>query len=69
MNQRTFALIAVSIATLIYGVTYTIAKDVMPNYIKPYGFILLRVSSATLIFWTVGSVSYTHLTLPTICSV
>ena len=54
MNQRTFALIAVSIATLIYGVTYTIAKDVMPNYIKPYGFILLRVSSATLIFWTVG---------------
>jgi len=54
MTQRTFALIAVSIATLIYGVTYTIAKDVMPNYIKPYGFILLRVSSATLIFWTVG---------------
>ena len=54
MNQRTFAIIAVSIATLIYGVTYTVAKDVMPNYIKPYGFILLRVSSATLIFWTVG---------------
>ena len=54
MNQRTFALIAVSIATLIYGVTYTIAKDVMPNYIKPYGFIVLRVSSATLIFWTAG---------------
>lgn len=54
MNQRAFALIAVSIATLIYGVTYTIAKDVMPNHIKPYGFILLRVSSATLIFWTVG---------------
>jgi drug/metabolite transporter (DMT)-like permease len=54
MNQRTFALIAVSIATLIYGVTYTIAKDVMPNHIKPYGFILLRVSVATLIFWTAG---------------
>jgi drug/metabolite transporter (DMT)-like permease len=54
MNQRTFALIAVSIATLIYGITYTVAKDVMPNYIKPYGFILLRVSIATLIFWTAG---------------
>ena len=39
MNQRTFALIAVSIATLIYSLTYTIAKEVMPNYIKPYGFI------------------------------
>ncbi|MCI2229900.1 DMT family transporter [Polaribacter sp. MSW13] len=54
MNQRTLALIAVSIATLIYGVTFTIAKDVMPTYVKPYAFILLRVSGATLVFWTVG---------------
>ena len=54
MNQRTVALIAVSIATLIYGVTFTIAKDVMPTYIKPFAFILLRVFSATTIFWTIG---------------
>jgi len=52
MNQRTIALIAVSIATLIYGVTFTIAKEVMPIYIQPYAFILLRVSSGTLVFWT-----------------
>ena len=52
MNQRTIALIAVSIATLIYGVTFNIAKEVMPIYIQPYAFILLRVSSGTLVFWT-----------------
>ena len=54
MNQRTLALIAVSIATLIYGVTFTVAKEVMPIYVKPFAFILLRVSGATLVFWMVG---------------
>lgn len=54
MNTRTLALIAVSIATLIYGVTFTIAKDVMPLYVKPYGLILLRVSGATIVFWIAG---------------
>lgn len=54
MNQRTLALIAVSIGTLIYGVNYTIAKEVMPFYVKPFAFILLRVSGATLIFWILG---------------
>ena len=53
-NTRTLALIAVSIATLIYGVNYTIAKEVMPLYVKPFGFILLRVIGATTIFWTLG---------------
>lgn len=51
MNQRALALIATTIATLIYGVTFTIAKDVMPLYIKPFGFILLRVAGATFVFW------------------
>ncbi|WP_366084914.1 hypothetical protein [Polaribacter sp.] len=44
MKTRTLALIAVTIATIIYGVNYTIAKDVMPTYVKPYAFILLRVA-------------------------
>lgn len=54
MNTRTIALIALSITALIYGVTFTIAKEVMPLHIKPYGFILLRVSGATAVFWFVG---------------
>ena len=54
MNQRTLALIAVSIGTLIYGVNYTIAKEVMPLFLKPFAFIILRVGGATLIFWILG---------------
>ncbi|PWG06033.1 DMT family transporter [Polaribacter aquimarinus] len=54
MNSRILALIAVFIAAIIYGLNYTIAKDVMPFYVKPYAFILLRVSGATLFFWCIG---------------
>jgi len=54
MNTRTLALLALSIAALIYGVTFTIAKDVMPLHIKPYGFILVRVAGATVVFWLLG---------------
>lgn len=54
MNTRTLALIAVSIATLIYGLNYTIAKEVMPRYIEPFGFILIRVIGANAIFWLIS---------------
>lgn len=54
MNQRTLALVAVFVATLIYGVTFTVAKEVMPIYIEPFGFILLRVGGATIVFWLLG---------------
>jgi len=54
MNRRSIALSLVSIATLIYGVTFTIAKDVMPFYVKPDAFILLRVLGATVVFWLAG---------------
>lgn len=54
MSQRTLALIATSIATLIYGVTFTVAKEVMPLYIKPSGFILIRVGCAAMVFWLLG---------------
>lgn len=54
MKPRSMAIIALFIAALIYGVTFTIAKEVMNVHIKPFGFILLRVSGATLVFWLVG---------------
>lgn len=54
INQRTIALIAVTIATIIYGLNYSIAKEVMPTYVKPFGFILIRVIGATTIFWVLG---------------
>ncbi len=54
MNSRNIALIFAFLAALIYGVSFTVAKDVMPAYIKPYAFIALRVLGATLLFWIVG---------------
>jgi len=54
MNKRTLALLAAFGASAIYGINHTIAKDVMPTYIQPYGFILLRVSGAAILFWIIG---------------
>lgn len=51
MNGRTLALIALSITALIYGITFTIAKEVMPKHILPYGFIVVRIGGAAIFFW------------------
>ncbi len=51
MQQKTNAYIAAFLVALIYGLNYTIAKEVMPTYIKPFGLILLRVIGATILFW------------------
>jgi drug/metabolite transporter (DMT)-like permease len=53
MSKRNIALIGATIVSLIYGVTFTIAKDVMPHYIDAYGFILLRVGGSSILFWIV----------------
>ena len=54
MNKRTLALLSAFGASAIYGLNHTIAKDVMPTYIQPYGFILLRVSGAAILFWLIS---------------
>ncbi|MGV3697794.1 DMT family transporter [Flavobacterium sp.] len=54
MSRRAWSLIAALMVSIIYGVSFTIAKDVMPTYVKPYGFILLRVIGATILFWAVS---------------
>lgn len=53
MSKRNLALIGATLVSIIYGVTFTIAKDVMPAYIDAYGFILLRVGGSVLLFWSV----------------
>ena len=53
MSKRTIALIGATIVSIIYGLTFTIAKDVMPNYVDAYGFIIMRVGGATILFWLV----------------
>ncbi|NCT19040.1 MAG: EamA family transporter [Flavobacteriaceae bacterium CG_4_8_14_3_um_filter_34_10] len=51
MNKRFIALLAATTASTIYAINHTIAKGLMPVYIEPYGFILLRVSGAAALFW------------------
>ncbi|MCM5662444.1 DMT family transporter [Galbibacter mesophilus] len=54
MDKRILALLAAFGASLIYGINHTVAKDVMPTYIQPFGFIMLRVTGATFLFWLIS---------------
>jgi drug/metabolite transporter (DMT)-like permease len=51
MSRTVKVHIALFIVTLIYGATFTIAKEVMPLYVKPFAFIMLRIwVAASLLF-------------------
>nr|WP_299214644.1 DMT family transporter [uncultured Allomuricauda sp.] len=54
MSKRTLAIMAAIGATTIYGINHTIAKGVMPNYVGPFGFIMLRVVGAAILFWCIS---------------
>ena len=54
MDKRTLGFLAALGAAIIYGLNHTIAKNVMPTYITPFGFILLRVLGAAILFWLVS---------------
>ncbi|MBE15233.1 MAG: DMT family transporter [Dokdonia sp.] len=51
MSKRHLAFLAAFGASFIYGLNHTLAKDIMPVHIKPFGFIMLRVLGAALLFW------------------
>lgn len=50
-NKRFWAHMALLAVNAIYGLNYVFAKDVMPVYIQPSGFILTRVIGAVVLFW------------------
>ncbi len=54
MKKRTLAIFAAIGATTIYGLNHTIAKGVMPDVVQPYGFIMLRVIGAAILFWGIS---------------
>ena len=54
MNSRILALLAATLASTIYALNHTLAKGLMPNVIDAYGFILLRVLGAGIIFWVIS---------------
>lgn len=50
MSTRVKVHISLFIVSLIYGATFSLAKEVMPAYISPFTFILLRVAAALVLF-------------------
>lgn len=51
MSKRNIALLAVFSTAVFYGITYSVAKDVMPRYLSPFAFVWIRVAVTTLLFW------------------
>jgi len=50
MNKQVQVHAALFLVALIYGSNYSIAKEVMPAYVGPFGLIVIRVVSAALFF-------------------
>ena len=54
MNRTALAHISLTLVAVIYAANYLVAKAVLdPGYIQPFGFILLRVLAAGIVFWIV----------------
>lgn len=52
MSRRKYALLAVFLVQLLYGLNYTYAKTVInEGFIQSFAFVLLRVVGATVLFW------------------
>jgi drug/metabolite transporter (DMT)-like permease len=45
---------ALFVANVIFGVNYSVAKGIMPDYVPPFGFIVLRVWGAVVLFWALA---------------
>lgn len=58
MTKRNLAFIAATFVSVIYGITFTVAKDVMPKHIDAFGFIVIRVGGTILLFWLVSVFSF-----------
>lgn len=54
MNNSLRAHISLFLAQVIYALNYSIAKDLMPDHIKPLGLVMMRIAGACLLFWMVS---------------
>lgn len=52
-NAEYRAHLALFIVNALYGASHILAKGVMPDYLTPAAFILIRVMGATLLFWLI----------------
>jgi drug/metabolite transporter (DMT)-like permease len=56
MNKSLQAHLALIIVNIIYAANFSIAKEVMPAYVPPFAFVLMRVAGALILFWIVSSI-------------
>jgi len=50
MNNVVKSHLALFLANLIYALTFTLAKDIMPGTVSPMGLILIRITGAMILF-------------------
>lgn len=55
-QNRVRAHLAIIGANLLFGINYAIAKGVMPDHLKPGGFTLLRVITASALFYLISQI-------------
>ena len=49
--------LALFLVALLYAINYVVAKEVMPAYVLPFGFIFMRVIGASILFVLVHAIS------------
>jgi len=54
LNERVRAHIALIATNLIYGITYAVAKQIIPMHMPPFALVFARIAGAFLLFWTLG---------------
>ena len=55
MNKILQAHLALLAVNIIYGANYSIAKELMPAYVQPFAFVIMRVGGALILFWIVSA--------------
>lgn len=56
MSKIVKAHLSLFFVNTLYGASHLLAKGVMPTFLSPATFILIRVTGATLLFWIVKSI-------------
>lgn len=55
MDSRGFAIFALLMVQILYGLNYTFAKTVMnENFVQPFALTVLRVGGAAVLFWLIS---------------
>ncbi len=55
MNKTIQAHLALIAVNIIYGANFSIAKEVMPAYVQPFAFVVMRVGCSLILFWVVAA--------------